>query len=92
MCHFVIKLKGGETMRTALKQFRIGLHLKQSEMAKKMGVGRTVYGYVERGVRNGTIEFWNKLQKAFNVPDEQMWLLQKLDESEVKPCEETNAK
>ena len=69
-------------MRTALKQFRIGLHLKQSEMAKKMGVGRTVYGYVERGERDGTIEFWNKLQRAFNVPDERMWLLQKLDESE----------
>lgn len=66
-------------MRTALKQFRIGLHLKQSEMAKKMGVGRTVYGYVERGKRSGTLEFWNALQKAFDVPDSEMWKLQKLD-------------
>ncbi len=88
MCHFVIKLKGGETMRTALKQFRIGLHLKQSEIAKILGVCRTTYGFVELGKRSGTAEFWGNLQKAFNVPDEQMWLLQKLDESEDKSCEE----
>ena len=91
MCHFVSKLKGGETMRTALKQFRIGLHLKQSEMAEKIGVCRATYGFVEQGKRSGTAEFWTNLQKVFNVPDEQMWLLQKLDESGEKPCEE-NAK
>lgn len=66
-------------LRTALKQFRVGLHLKQSEMAQQMGVGRTVYGYVERGVRDGTLDFWNRLQRTYNVPDEEMWKLQKLD-------------
>ena len=63
-----------------MKQFRIGLHLTQAEMAEKMGVGRTVYGYVENGRRNGTIPFWNKLQQTFNVSDTEIWKLQKLDE------------
>ena len=66
-------------MRTALKLFRIGLHLTQAEMAEKMGVDRTLYGYVERGVRDGSISFWNRLQKTFDIPDEEMWKLQKKD-------------
>ena len=69
-------------MRTALKQFRIGLHLKQSEMAEKIGVCRSTYGFVEQGKRSGTAEFWASLQKAFNVPDEQMYVLMKRDEKE----------
>ncbi len=79
-------------MRTALKQFRIGLYLKQSEMAERIGVCRTTYGFVEQGKRSGTAEFWANLQKAFNVPDEQMYLLMKIDEMGKGKCEETNAK
>ena len=67
-------------MRTALKQFRIGQHMKQVEMAEKIGVSRAAYGYVENGKRSGNAEFWGNLQKAFNVPDEQMYKLMKLDE------------
>lgn len=67
-------------MRTALKQFRIGVHLTQSEFAETTGVSRATYSYIERGERSGTAEFWTNLQNAFNVPDEKMWNLQKLDE------------
>lgn len=67
-------------MRTALKQFRIGQHLKQAEMAEKIGVSRAAYGYVENGKRGGNFEFWDNLQKAFNVADEDMYKLMKLDE------------
>ena len=67
-------------MRTALKQFRIGLHLTQAEFAKKTGVSRAMYSYIERGKRQGKPEFWLNLQNVFNVPDEEMWKLQKIDE------------
>lgn len=67
-------------MRTALKQFRVGVHLTQEEMAEKIGVSRATYSFVEKGKRSGNAEFWNNLQKAFDVPDSDMWQLQKLDE------------
>lgn len=79
-------------MRTALKQFRIGVHLKQSEMAEKTGVCRTTYGFIEKGKRDGSAEFWANLQKAFNVPDEQMYQLMKIDKEGKGKCEEINAK
>lgn len=79
-------------MRTALKQFRIGLHLKQSEIAKKIGVCRTTYGFVELGKRGGTAEFWANLQREFNVPDEKMYQLMKIDEKGKGTCEEITAK
>lgn len=71
-------------MRTALKQFRIGVHLTQVEFAKKCGCGRANYSFIERGERSGSAQFWANLQKTFNVPDEQMYRLMKLDE--VKQC------
>lgn len=67
-------------MRTALKQFRVGVHLTQAEMADKVGVSRTTYRNIEKGKSGGNQKFWNNLQKAFNVPNEEMWKLQKLDE------------
>ena len=67
-------------MRTALKQFRVGLHLNQAEMAEKLGVCRTTYGYVEQGRRGGTAIFWQNFQNTFDVPDEKMYVLMKLDE------------
>ena len=79
-------------MRTGLKQFRIGVHLKQSEMAKVLGISRTTYGFIENGKRGGTAEFWNRLQTKFNVPDEDMWALQKLDKSGGVKCEEIQEK
>lgn len=69
-------------MRTALKQFRVGLHLTQAQMAKKIGVSRPTYSFIERGERSGGGLFWAAIQTKFNVPDEKMWALQKLDEQE----------
>ena len=53
-------------------------------MAEKIGVSRATYGYVENGNRSGNAEFWGNLQKAFDVPDEDMYKLMKLDERSVK--------
>ena len=71
-------------MRTELKKFRVGQHLNQADMAKKIGVSRVTYAFVENGKRSGNADFWGTLQKVFNVPDEEMWQLQKLDEREEK--------
>ncbi len=84
--------KAPKKQRTALKQFRIGVHLKQSEMGEKCGVSRGTYAYIENGKRSGSAKFWSNLQSAFNVPDEKMYQLMKLDEKEKGKCEETNAK
>lgn len=67
-------------MRTALKQFRIGLHLTQAQIAEKIGVSCRTYALVENGKRGGSAKFWGTLQKVFSVPDEKMYPLQKLDE------------
>ena len=67
-------------MRTALKQFRIGKHLTQAEMAEKCGVSRITYSSIENGKRSGKYEFWRNLQQVFNVPNEDVFLLQKVEE------------
>ena len=73
-------MKKATKARTALKQFRIGKLLNQAEMAEKIGVSRALYGYIENGKRGGSPEFWDKLQKSFNVPDEDMYKMMKIFE------------
>ena len=65
--------------RIKLKQFRIGLQLNQQEMADKIGISKGMYISIENGNRNGSYEVWTNIQKAFNIPDEQMWGLQNFD-------------
>lgn len=69
-------------MRLNLKLFRTKQKLTQSEMAKKMGVNRGMYAQVEKGSRSCTPTFLKKLQDAFNIPDEEMWSLTKLEGEE----------
>ena len=64
-------------MRTALKQFRIGVHLKQAEMGEKCGVSRATYANIENGKRGGSADFWDNLQERFNLSDEKTRQLQK---------------
>lgn len=71
--------------RTNLKVFRTAHKLRQTDIACDLGVSRATYSFIERGIRNGNAEFWNRLQQRYNVPDAEMWSLQKLDE--VKQCE-----
>lgn len=65
--------------RTNLKVFRTAHKLRQTDIAYDLGVSRATYSYIERGLRSGTAEFWSKLQSTYNVPDEDMYALQKLD-------------
>ena len=52
-------------------------NLTQQEMTELLGYkSRGVVHKVETGVNEGTLDFWRRVQKEFNIPDEQMWALQ----------------
>ena len=64
-------------MRKNLKLFRVSCDLSQGEMAEKIGCTRGGYQAIESGLREGRQKFWDKLQKAFDIPDAEMWSLKK---------------
>lgn len=66
-------------MRINLKLFRVSKNLTQGEFAELAGVNRTTYSFIEKGTRNGKVEFWDNIQKAFNIPDEEMYKLMKIE-------------
>lgn len=65
--------------RMNLKVFRIRQGLTQSEMAERVGYDRVSYALIEAGVRNPSVDFFTKLQAAFDVPNEKMWELTLLE-------------
>lgn len=66
-------------MRSGLYMFRHSKRLSQSEIAEIIGCSRQTYSQVETGARNGTMKFWRKFQMAFNIADEQIGGLMKID-------------
>lgn len=70
-------------MRKKLYMFRHSMKLSQSEMAQRIGCSRATYSSIECGSRNGTMTFWNKLQRAFNLSDAMKGELQALDEEQA---------
>lgn len=66
-------------IRMNLKIFRIRYGLTQSEMAARVGYDRASYALIESGTRNPSIEFFMSLQEAFDIPDEEMWGLTKIE-------------
>lgn len=66
-------------MRTKLKVFRVMQKLSQHKMAAKLGYERAYYGHVERGYQDGSAAFWERLQKAFALTDEQVKELKEID-------------
>lgn len=66
--------------RTNLKLFRVKMKLSQEEMAKKIGCIRATYSAIESGKRTGRQTFWRDFQKAFNIPDAELWGYMKTDE------------
>lgn len=63
-------------MRLALKTFRVSQNLTQRELAHKLGVSVPTYNLIEQGKRRGSQEFWQKLQKEFNLEGGKVWELQ----------------
>ena len=66
--------------RKNLYLFRANLMLTQDEMAERIGCIRCTYAAIENGTRNGRDFFWESLQKAFNIPDADMWELKKKED------------
>lgn len=66
--------------RHNLYMFRCENKLTKTKMATRTKVSRTTYAKIENGERDGSRAFWNNLQREFNVPDSEMWNLQKLEE------------
>lgn len=66
-------------MRTNLKLFRVKRGLTQEEISDLIGCARATYSMIETGKREGRRSFWNALQKAFNVADDEMWELMKVE-------------
>lgn len=62
-------------MRTNLKVLRVKNHLTQKELATKVGVSYATYNLIEQGKRKGSNDFWQGIQKAFNLSDAEMWQL-----------------
>ena len=67
--------------RTNLRIFRVKNKLSQEQMAKRIGVTRATYSAIEKGTRNGKQTFWVKFQKAFSIPDNDLWGYIKTDEN-----------
>lgn len=68
-------------MRNNLYHFRVTRKLTQGKMAAKIGCSRASYTAIEKGIRDGKNEFWLNFQKAFDIPDADMWGLMQKDEN-----------
>ena len=71
-------------MRTELKRLRVTNFLTQEQMAEKCGTSRNNYGFIEKGKRKGSAEFWLNLQKEFGLSVEQVEELRKVDVSNAR--------
>ena len=54
-------------MRKNLKEARQKAGMTQQQVADKLGISLIGYQQIERGVRIGKIETWDKLEDLFNV-------------------------
>ena len=68
-----------QNYRTNLKIFRVKQHLTTEEMAQRIGCIRPTYSAIENGKRTGRKAFWNDLQLAFALTDDEIKELMKID-------------
>lgn len=62
-------------MRNELKVLRVKHQLTQQQLAEKLGVSVVTYNLIEQGKRQGSKDFWAKLQKLFKLADGELWQL-----------------
>ena len=67
-------------IRKNLRIYRNTKLMTQEQFAAGMGVNRQLYGNVEVGKRQGSTAFWEALRIAYNVPVEDMYALQMIEE------------
>ena len=78
-------------MRKELKRMRVSNFLTQENMAKRCGTSRNNYSFIEKGKREGSVEFWLTLAQEFKLTIDELEELRK-NESEEAECEETTEK
>lgn len=66
--------------RRELKVLRAKHGLTQAQMSEKIGVSRSIYSQVETGQRRCTLDFLEKLQTAFHIPNAEIWKYSKIFE------------
>ena len=64
-------------MRNNLYMFRHKMKLTQQEIAEKIGCSRQTYSSIEKGTRDGRVQFWYKLQAVFALLDAEIGELMK---------------
>ena len=77
-------------MRYNLYMLRCEQRLTKRDMAKRTGVSRTTYTYIEAGTRDGKQGFWRALQREFAIPDEKMYSLMRKEEKNEKQKKSCN--
>jgi len=50
----------------------VALDLTQKQMAEKLGVTRSYYNQIERGLNDGGNAFWKSLQETFNLTNKEI--------------------
>ena len=71
-----------------LRVLRSSLNLTQEEFAALIGCNRANYCRIEAGKRQARMGFWQKVQKAANIDDSNMWELIINTEKGHRTCEE----
>jgi len=56
-----------------LKKLRTELKLKQSDVAKKIGISQQAYSYIETNQINPSLETANRISEYFNRPIEEIF-------------------
>ncbi len=70
--------------RTALIALRIRHNLTQEQIAERLEVTRGAYSQIELGTRDGRFDFWQRLQKEFNLTDSETWAILKNEDGKQK--------
>lgn len=68
-----------KSIRINLKCLRVKHQLSQDEMAKKIGCTRATYSAIENAKRGGRTKFWESLQSAFLLYDDEVSELKIVD-------------
>ncbi len=63
-------------METRIKELRARDNLTQSELAQKVGVRRETINFLEKGKYNPSLKLAYDISKVFNLPIEEVFLLE----------------
>lgn len=72
--------------RNKLRMYRAAMNYTKKKAGEMAGTNLQTYSYLETNARNGSIGMWVKIQKALNIPNEDMWnvIAEGVEQSEVK--------